>query len=102
MSSSHFAGINRVEMAEAAIGHPILVSYADFQESPSIWEMLRPRIERGDFTSVILDSGAFTELSQQALIDQGKRTKPAIKISLVDYTAFVVAWVTYRLIAMGA
>ena len=70
MTTIHFAGINTRPLAAVAEGHAILMSYADVIRSPGWWqrEML-PRLERGAYPSVILDSGAFTVISQGIRID---------------------------------
>lgn len=59
----HHAGINTADLARWSEGHPILISYADIVQRPGVWEReLLPRLERKAWPSVILDSGAFTEL----------------------------------------
>ncbi len=61
----HFAGVNTRGLAEATKGQDILMSYADVKKDPGFWGWMKPLLERGHFRSVILDSGAFTELSQR-------------------------------------
>ena len=66
----HFAGINTTPLASATEGRDILVSYADVIRQPGWWEReLKPRLEAGRYRSVILDSGAFTVISQGIVID---------------------------------
>lgn len=77
----YFAGVNTRPLAEATRGQDVLVSFADFKKSPGLWGWLRPMIERGHFRSVILDSGAFTELSQR------KRGK-VFTVGVEEYGAF--------------
>ena len=86
MTQLYFAGVNGDKLARGAEGHHVLISYADIQRSPALWaKHLRPRLERGDFAGAILDSGAFSELSEK----QRGKANP-IHISLADYTAFCV------------
>jgi hypothetical protein len=70
MTRIHFAGINTTLLAEATIGRDILVSYADILRQPGWWmRELRPRLKAGLYRSVMLDSGAFTVISQGITID---------------------------------
>jgi len=77
----HFAGINTRPLAAAAKGQDVLISFADIKKSPAFWAWMRPLLEGGHFRSVILDSGAFTELSQRKL---GK----VFKVSVDEFAAF--------------
>ena len=88
----HFAGINTPGLAEAAKGQDVLVSYADVKRRKNLWAWLRPLIASGHFRSVILDSGAFTELSFR------KRGRE-FKVTVQEFAAFAAehqelfAWV---------
>ncbi len=81
MKQIHFAGVNTRPLAEATKGQDVLVSYADVKKSPAFWTWMRPLVAGGHFRHVILDSGAFTELSQRKL---GK----VFKVSIDEYAAF--------------
>lgn len=89
MTEIHFAGINRIALAEVAEGRPILVSYADLIQrttgelNPFWWNVLLPRLEAGVYPSVILDSGAFTELSEKQ-----RGVKNPLKVDIESYRAF--------------
>ena len=65
-TTTHFAGINTRLLAEAAEGHPILVSFASMLDShhKCLIETVIPMLRAGRYSSAILDSGAFTVLSQ--------------------------------------
>jgi len=66
----HFAGVNTEALCAATEGRAILVSYADVLRRPGWWtRSLLPRLEAGAYSSVILDSGAFTVLSAGLRID---------------------------------
>lgn len=81
MTKTHFAGINTSQIADAAEGHAVLISFADIARRPGIWEReLLPRLEQGVFRTPILDSGAFTVLSQ------------GMTISIEDYVGFCVKY----------
>ena len=70
MTRIHFAGVNTALLAAATEGRPVLVSYADILRRPGWWEReLLPRLRRGAYPSVILDSGAFTVISTGLRID---------------------------------
>lgn len=61
----HFAGLNTAGLAKVLEGRAVLVSYADVVRRPGVWEReIRPRLEAGAYASVILDSGAYTELAE--------------------------------------
>jgi len=68
-----FAGSNTPMLTEALEGQPILVSYADVRPGGGRerWfrNTLRPMLERKAFSFVMLDSGAFTVISQGITID---------------------------------
>lgn len=86
MTRIHFAGVNREPLAKATEGEAILVSYADVQRWPALWtQVLRPRLEAGVYASAMLDSGAFTELSEKA---RGRR----FHVDLEAYAAFAAEW----------
>lgn len=62
----YFAGLNTARLAEALEGEDVLISYADILRRSGVWSReIRPRLERGAYRSVILDSGAFTELTER-------------------------------------
>ena len=65
-TEAHFAGINTRLLAESAEGQPILVSFASMLDShhKCMTETVLPMLRDGRFQSAILDSGAFTVLSQ--------------------------------------
>jgi hypothetical protein len=90
---NYLAGLNTRTLLDAAHGHHVLVSFADIKRRPFLWDELRKRIERGDFRGVILDSGAFTELSERK---KGRE----FKVSVEEYGAFAAAnaehfaWIT--------
>lgn len=92
-ATTYLAGLNTRTLLEAAHGHHVLVSFADIKRRPFLWEELRKRLERGEFPGVILDSGAFTELSERK---KGRE----FKVSVEEYGAFAAAnaryfeWVT--------
>lgn len=74
----YFAGLNTARFAEVLEGQDVLISYADIARRPGVWaDEIRPRLERGAYRSVILDSGAFTELTERGrnerAIAAGKR-----------------------------
>jgi hypothetical protein len=76
----HFAGLNTASFAAALEGRPVLVSYADVIERPGVWAReILPRLEAGAYSSVILDSGAFSEL-----------TRPDFHVDLDAYGAFAL------------
>jgi hypothetical protein len=79
----YLAGINSRPLAAVAKGHDVLISFADVKKGPAFWAWLAPMIDAGHFRSVILDSGAFTELSAR------KRGK-TFTIDLVDFADFAV------------
>lgn len=77
---SYFAGMNGERLAAVLEGEDVLISYADIATRPGVWAReIRPRLERRAFRSVILDSGAFTELKQRAAnaraIAKGKKPR---------------------------
>ena len=80
MTASHFAGINTTDIAGAAEGHPILVSYASMLDGHGgvIEREVLPRLRDGRYGKAILDSGAFTVLSR------------GITISVEEYIAFCI------------
>lgn len=62
----YFAGMNGARLAAVLEGEDVLISYADIVRRPGVWaDEIRPRLERRAFRSVILDSGAFTELTER-------------------------------------
>lgn len=65
----HFAGVNRSHLSEPTVGTDILISYADVGRCPGWWADMKKRLDRGEYRHVILDSGAFTVLSQGITID---------------------------------
>lgn len=79
----HFAGVNNAGVNNAGHaarteGLPVLISYADVRTRPGVWERdILPRLEARAYPSVILDSGAFTVLSQ------------GIVIGVEEYAAFL-------------
>lgn len=63
----YFAGMNGSMTAAALEGQDVLISFADIATRPGVWAReIRPRLERRAYRSAILDSGAFTELTQRA------------------------------------
>lgn len=77
-SGHHFAGLNTRFFAEALEGRQVLISYADVVRRPKIWEEdILPRLRSKKYASVILDSGAFTELST-----------PGFSVDVEEYAAF--------------
>lgn len=67
----HFAGLNSKQWAEVLEGCDVLISYADVKLRPGTWRShILPRLQAGAYTSVILDSGAFTELSKVRKAEQ--------------------------------
>lgn len=81
MTQTHFAGLNTAAFAAALEGRPVLVSYADVVRRPGVWaDEILPRLQAGAYTSAILDSGAFTEL-----------TTPGFSVSIDAYVAFCQA-----------
>ncbi len=80
VTTAHFAGINTTEIAEAAEGHPILVSYASMLDGHGgvIEREVLPRLRAGLYQSSVLDSGAFTVLSQ------------GITVSVEEYITFAL------------
>jgi len=78
MTQAHFAGINTRLLAESAEGQPILVSFASMLDAhhKCMTETVLPMLRDGRYESAILDSGAFTVLSQ------------GIEISVEQYIAF--------------
>lgn len=80
MNGIHFAGLNTSRLAAALEGRQVLVSYADVVRRPGVWEReILPRLRAGVYSSVILDSGAFTELSD-----------PSFHVSIEAYGAFAL------------
>ena len=64
----------------------VLVSYADVVRRPRWWrDVMRPALERGAFASAMLDSGAFTELTER------KRGR-VFTIDLEAYGRFALAY----------
>lgn len=94
----HFAGINTRPLAQAAKGQDVLVSYADIQKSPGTWKWLRPLLERGHFRSVILDSGAFTELKEKIKL---AKALEAGKLTWAEYEAKVARVFKVDLVAFA-
>lgn len=79
MTQIHFAGMNTALLAEALEGHPVLISYADIIRRPGVWENeILPRLLTNRYPSVILDSGAFTEL-----------TTPDFHVDVQEYGRFI-------------
>lgn len=75
-----FAGLNTARLARALEGRPVLISYADVVRRPGLWEReLLPRLRRRAFPFVVLDSGAFTELST-----------PGFRVDVEAYAAFAL------------
>jgi hypothetical protein len=80
MNRNHFAGLNTAPIAQALEGRDVLVSYADVVRRPGVWSReILPRLEAGAYGSVILDSGAFTELGD-----------PTFHVDLEDYATFAL------------
>lgn len=78
----YFAGVNRLgPLTDSTKGEDVLVSFADILKTPAVWDWMRPLIEAGHWRSVILDSGAFTELTER------KRGR-VFKVRIEDYAAF--------------
>lgn len=76
----HFAGLNTARLAAALEGRPVLVSYADVVRRPGVWRReIKPRLEAGAYSSVILDSGAYTELKD-----------PTFRVDLEAYGRFAL------------
>lgn len=93
----YLAGMNGARLAAALEGQDVLISYADVIRRPGVWQdRILPRLERGLFRSVILDSGAFTELTErlrnEQAIAQGKRPPHPnpLHIEIEDYADFAV------------
>lgn len=77
----HFAGINNAILSRATEGYPVLISYADIMRRPGVWTReILPRLEARTWSSVILDSGAFTVISA------------GIEIDADEYGAFVAEY----------
>ncbi len=90
----HFAGVNRVGLAEATKGQDVLVSYHELRV-PSVWAWLEPMLVNGFWNSCILDSGAFTIYIAQlkwdaktAAGETGLGARPEL-IDVEEYAAFV-------------
>lgn len=82
---THFAGLNSKPFAEALEGFPVLISNADIVRRPGVWkDAILPRLEAGDYVLPILDSGAFTELSERAR--SAKKLAAKIGIEVADFT----------------
>lgn len=63
----YFAGLNTARFAEVLEDQDVLVSFADIVRRPGVWaDEIRPRLEGGVYRSAILDSGAYTELTERA------------------------------------
>lgn len=77
MTIAHLAGVNTTPIATATEGHPILMSYASVIDSHGgvVEKEILPRLRAGMYPSAVLDSGAFTELSQ-----------PGFHVSVEQYT----------------
>lgn len=87
MTKAYFAGINTKRIAEAAEGHPVLVSFASMLDSHKgvIEREVLPRLQAGVYDSSILDSGAFTELSERA--KSAKKLAKTLDIPVDELTA---------------
>lgn len=82
----YFAGMNGARLAAALEGRDVLISYADVIRRPGVWSRdILPRLERGAFRSAILDSGAFTELSERL---RGKANP--LHVDLEEYGRFAL------------
>jgi hypothetical protein len=79
---NYFAGVNAKNLIAATKGQDVLVSFAQVGRAKT-WTWVRRFLEEGHFRYVILDSGAFTELSQR------KRGKE-VKIDVEAYAQFAV------------
>ena len=93
----YFAGLNTAKFAAVLEGQDVLVSYVDIVRRPGVWaDEIKPRLERGVYRSVILDSGAFTELTEKARnakdIAEGRKPRHAKPwhTDLVEYGRFCV------------
>jgi hypothetical protein len=78
----YFASVNGGHLEEVTAGHRVLLSFAYYLESPALWKRHQPLLEGGQWRSAILDSGAFTELSQR------KRGK-VFKVPVEAYATFL-------------
>lgn len=79
MTRVYLAGANQSQWARVLEGQDILISFADISTRPGWWEReMLPRLRAGAYPSVILDSGAFTELS-----------KPTYHTDLEEYGDFL-------------
>ncbi len=83
MARVHFAGVNTAKWAEQTEGRDVLISYADIVRRPGVWaNQLEGRIRGGFYSSVILDSGAFTVRSTEGFtVDVEAYGKLAVSIA---------------------
>jgi hypothetical protein len=59
----YFAGVNTAPLEADTAGQRVLVSYAGYLRSPSLWRRQRRLLESKHWRSVVLDSGAYSELT---------------------------------------
>ena len=95
MTTHHFAGLNTAQFAQVLEGQDVLISYADIVRRPGVWtNEILPRLQVCAYASVILDSGAFTELSDEMNNERraakGLEPKPVFHCDLEAYGQFAL------------
>jgi hypothetical protein len=98
----YFAGVNGGDLELVTEGQRVLVSFADYQRQPTLWEKHRKLLEGGHWRGAVLDSGAFTELADAKRIEKRMSAMDPIPprsewpvpfaIKLEAYCAFVAKW----------
>lgn len=97
MTTHHFAGLNTAQFARVLEGQDVLISYADIVRRPGVWQKdILPRLQSEAYGSVILDSGAFTELTDKARnVKRAKKGLPPLPVFHCDVYAYAKFCRTY-------